>query len=62
MRNEILKEVWRARDAFARRHHYDIDAMVAELKQVEAKSAQPIVDRSKRTSRRRAGRKARPTR
>jgi hypothetical protein len=57
MHNEIMKEVWRARDAFARRHHYDIDAMIEELKNVEQASELPIVDRSKRTLRRRARRK-----
>ena len=35
MTNEILNEVWRNRDAFARKHGYDIDAMVATLQEME---------------------------
>lgn len=34
MANDILNEVWRNRDAFAKQHHYDLDAMVAALQQV----------------------------
>ncbi len=49
MRNEILKEVWRTRDALAARHHHDLDAIVAELKEIEKAAELPVVDRSKRT-------------
>ena len=31
MKNEILQEVWRNRDEFAREHNYDIDAMVVPI-------------------------------
>lgn len=44
--NEILKEVWRNRDAFAKRHRYDLDAMVEELRQMERRSSNKLVDRS----------------
>jgi len=35
MKNEILEEVWRNRDEFARQHGYDIDAMVVALQEME---------------------------
>ena len=44
--NEILKEVWRNRDAFAKRHRYNLDAMVEELRQLERQSPNKLVDRS----------------
>ena len=45
-RDEILKEVWRNRDAFAKRHGYNLDAMVEELRQMERRSPNKLVDRS----------------
>jgi hypothetical protein len=44
--DEILKEVWRNRDAFAKRHRYNLDAMVEELRQMERQSPNKLVDRS----------------
>ena len=44
--DEILKEVWRNRDAFAKRHGYNLDAMVEELRQMERQSRNKLVDRS----------------
>ena len=44
--DEILREVWRNRDAFAKRHHYDLDAMVEELRRMERQSPNRLVDRS----------------
>ncbi|HPO12689.1 MAG TPA: hypothetical protein PLI09_04530 [Candidatus Hydrogenedentes bacterium] len=35
MKNEIVAEVWRNRDAFARRHKYDVDSMVTALQKME---------------------------
>ena len=43
--NEILEEVWRNRDEFAREHNYDIDAMVAALQEMERRSLNEVVDR-----------------
>jgi hypothetical protein len=58
--NEILSEVWRARDAFAKRHRYNLDAMVEELRQLERQSPNKFVDRSgeaaKKTRRRKGQR------
>jgi len=47
MRNEILEEVWRNRDEFARRHNYDIDAMFATLQEMEKHPLGRLVDRRK---------------
>ena len=49
MSNEILQEVWRNRDEFAREHNYDIDAMVTALQRMERRPLGKIVDRRKRT-------------
>jgi hypothetical protein len=35
MKNEILEKVWKNRDDIAKRHNYNLDAMVYELKQME---------------------------
>jgi len=44
-RNEILEEVRRNRDEFAREHNYDIDAMVAALQEMERHPLNEVVDR-----------------
>jgi hypothetical protein len=44
-KNEILEEVWRNRDEFAREHNYDLDAMVAALQEMEKHPLSRIVDR-----------------
>lgn len=44
--DEILRETWRARDAFAKRHRYNLDAMVEELRRLERQSPNKLVDRS----------------
>ena len=35
MKDEILTEVWKNRDEFAKRHNYDLDAMVKDLQEME---------------------------
>jgi len=45
MKNEILEEVWRNRDAFARKHNYDLDAMVSALQETERRHPEKVVDR-----------------
>jgi hypothetical protein len=50
MKNEILQEVWRNRDEFAREHNYDIDAMVATLREMEKQPLTRTVDRRNQTS------------
>lgn len=49
MKNEILSEVWRNRDEFAKRHNYDLTAMVAALQEMERHPLSAIVDRRKKT-------------
>jgi hypothetical protein len=50
MKNEILQEVWRNRDEFAKEHNYDLDAMVAALQEMEKHPLTRTVDRRKQTS------------
>jgi len=51
-KNEILEEVWRNRDEFAREHNYDLDAMVAALQEMEKHPLTKVVDlRRKRPDR-----------
>lgn len=52
MKNEILEELWRSRDAFAQRHNYDLDAMVAALQEVERRHPEKVVDRRNATAER----------
>ena len=49
MKNEILSEVWRNRDEFAKQHNYDLNAMVATLQEMERHPLSAIVDRRKET-------------
>lgn len=44
MKNEILKEVWAAKDALAARHGYSIDALFADLRAREKTSGRRYVD------------------
>ena len=50
MKNEILQEVWRNRDEFAKEHNYDLDAMVAALQEMEKHPFTCTVDRRNQTS------------
>ena len=47
MKNELLEEVWRTRDEFAKKCNYDIDAMVAALQEMERHPHSRLVDRRK---------------
>ena len=47
-KNEILEEVWRNRDEFAREHNYDLDAMVAALQEMEKHPLTKVVDRRRK--------------
>ena len=50
MSNEILEEVWRIRDEFAKRYDYDIGKMAAALREMEMQHPERMVDRSKKTA------------
>ncbi|MDX8413531.1 MAG: hypothetical protein R8J85_05530 [Mariprofundales bacterium] len=43
--DEVIKDVWKNRDAFASEHHYNLTKMVADLQARQKCSAHPLVDR-----------------
>ena len=45
--DEIIVEVWRNRDAYAARHHYSLDEMVADLQERQKQPDCKLVDRRK---------------
>jgi hypothetical protein len=47
MKNEILKEIWRAKDALSAKYNYDVDAMFRDLREREKTSGHRYVDLSK---------------
>jgi len=57
MKNEILREVWRNRDKFAKKCKHDLDLMAETLRKVECSIRNPVVDRTKKTT---TGRPSRP--
>lgn len=50
MKNEILAEVWRTRDAFAKRCNYDLRCMIEELRRVERDPRNPLVHVKKKSA------------
>jgi len=60
MKNEILFEVWRNRDKFAKECNYNIDIMVGKLQRIERGFKNTLVDRTKKISNRRMPRPLRP--
>jgi hypothetical protein len=51
-RDEIIAEVWRNRDAYAKKHHHDLDEIVRDLQKREKTSPLKFVDRRKRRTKR----------
>lgn len=47
MKDEILEEVWRAKDALAAKYNYSVAAMFADLREREKTSSRHYVDLSK---------------
>jgi hypothetical protein len=45
-KDDIIAEVWRIRDAYARVHHNNLDEIVADLRKRQKAHAQRVVDRS----------------
>ncbi|MBT3296652.1 MAG: hypothetical protein HN383_15395 [Verrucomicrobia bacterium] len=43
-KDEIISEVWRNRDAYARKHNYNLDEIVADLRKREQVHPDQIVD------------------
>ena len=48
MADPIMNELWKAKDAIAREHGYDVDALVAYLDERRAERNQPEADLSAR--------------
>jgi len=49
-KDEIIAEVWRNRDGYARKHHNNLDEIVADLRKREKSHPERIVDRQIRRS------------
>ncbi len=47
MKNDILEEVWRNRDEFAKQYNYNLNDMVSELQKLEQNPFSRLVDRRK---------------
>jgi len=45
MADEIIRELWRVKDEIARKFNYDLDALVAHLRNESARSGRVVVDR-----------------
>ena len=45
-KDEIIAEIWRNRDAYARKHNFDLDAIIADLRKREKSHPERLVDRS----------------
>ena len=44
MTDEIIREVWRAKDRLAKKFGYDVRSLAAELRKREAESDRPVID------------------
>ena len=49
MSDEIIRELWKVKDAIAREHGYDVDALVAHLRAKQRGDAPRVVDIKSRT-------------
>jgi predicted TIM-barrel fold metal-dependent hydrolase len=47
MTDEIIQEVWRAKDRLAKEFHYDMDALAAELQRRQKQSGRKVVNLAK---------------
>jgi len=47
MTDEIIQEVWRAKDRLAKEFHYDLDALAAELQKRQKQTARKVVNLAK---------------
>lgn len=50
MTDEIIKEVWQAKDHLAKEFHYDVEALAAELVRRQKRSGRRVVNLSKDTT------------
>ena len=44
-RDEVIEEVWRIRDEYAKEHHNNLDEIVEDLRRRQAEHPSRIVDR-----------------
>ena len=44
MKDEVIAEVWKAKDAISAEHHYDVKRLVAHLRAKEASSDARVFD------------------
>jgi hypothetical protein len=51
-KDEIIAEVWRNRDAYAEKHHHNLDEILKDLQKRQVKSRLKFVDRRKRWGKR----------
>jgi len=51
-KDEIIAEVWRMRDAYAKKHHHSLDEIMWDLQNRQKKSPLKLVDRRKRRHKR----------
>ena len=47
MTDEIIREVWRAKDALAKQFNYDLEALAAELRRRQKESGREVVNLEK---------------
>ena len=48
-KDEIIEEVWRNREAYAREHHHNLDEIVADLRKREKTHPQRMIHRLAQT-------------
>ena len=48
-KDEIISEVWRNRDAYAKQHNHNLDEIVADLRKREQANPERVVDLRHRT-------------
>ena len=44
-RDEVIEELWRIRDEYAKQHHYNLDEIVEDLQRRQAEHPERIIDR-----------------
>jgi hypothetical protein len=50
MTDEIIREVWRAKDELAKQFNYDIEALAAELQKRQEESGRKVVNLEKESA------------
>jgi hypothetical protein len=52
IKDEIISEVWRNRDAYVKKHHHNLDKIVRDLQERQKKTNMQVVDRPNRRTKR----------